>query len=109
MITIKTKEAASCWIGLLATVIVAGVLFVMHAKGVQIRWIPASIVLLGTFAVVMLVALFIIRKYVAEHHAGLKVWKLEYVEEEKCYEVKLSNRWELKFDTRGNLIDLDRD
>ena len=34
-------------------------------KGVQIRWIPASIVLLGTFAVVMLVALFIIRKYVA--------------------------------------------
>lgn len=50
-----------------------------------------------------------IRKYVAEHHAGLKVWKLEYVEEEKCYEVKLSNRWELKFDTRGNLIDLDRD
>ena len=65
MITIKTKEAASCWIGLLATAIVAGVLFAMHAKGVQIRWIPASIVLLGTFAVVMLVALFIIRKYVA--------------------------------------------
>ncbi|WP_300721934.1 ATP-binding protein [uncultured Alistipes sp.] len=65
MITIKTKEAASCWIGLLATVIVAGVLFVMHAKGVQIRWIVAATVLLCTFSVVMLVALFIIRKYVA--------------------------------------------
>ena len=65
MITIKTKEAASCWIGLLATVIVAGVLFVMHAKGMQIRWIVAATVLLCTFSVVMLVALFIIRKYVA--------------------------------------------
>ena len=48
MITITTKEAASCWIGLLATVIVAGVLFVMHAKGVQIRWIVAGSVLPGT-------------------------------------------------------------
>ena len=65
MITIKTKEAASVWIGLLSTVIVAGVLFAMHAKGVQIRWIAAAAVLLGTFSVVLLVALFIIRKYVA--------------------------------------------
>ncbi len=50
-----------------------------------------------------------VRKYVAENHAGLKVWKLEYDEEKSRYEVKLSNRWELKFDIRGNLIDLDRD
>lgn len=48
-----------------------------------------------------------IRRYVAENHAGLKIWKLEW--EDRCYEVKLSNRLELKFDTRGNLIDMDWD
>ena len=31
MITIKTKEAASVWIGLLATAIAAGLLFAMEA------------------------------------------------------------------------------
>lgn len=65
MITIKTKEAASGWIGLLATAIVAGVFFAMEARGEQIRWFVAVSVLLGTFSIVMLVALFIIRKYVA--------------------------------------------
>lgn len=65
MISIKTKEAASGWIGLLATVIVAGVLFFLHTKGVQIRWIAAAGALLGTFTIVTFVALFIIRKYVS--------------------------------------------
>lgn len=65
MITIKTKEAASVWIGLLATAIAAGLLFVMEAKGVQVRWIAAVVVLLCTFTAVMLISLFIIRKYVA--------------------------------------------
>ena len=65
MITIKTKEGASCWIGLLATAIVGGVLFGLHAHGVQLRTIAVVSVLLGTFTVVMLVSLFIIRKYVA--------------------------------------------
>ena len=65
MIHIKTKEAASAWIGLLATAIVAGVLFGLQARGVTIRWIAAAGVLLGTFSIVAFVALFIIRKYVA--------------------------------------------
>lgn len=65
MITIKTKEAASVWIGLLATAITAGLLFAMEAKGVQVRWIAAVVVLLCTFTAVMLISLFIIRKYVA--------------------------------------------
>ncbi len=65
MITIKTKEGASCWIGLLATAIVGGVLFGLHAHGMQLRTIAVVSVLLGTFTVVMLVSLFIIRKYVA--------------------------------------------
>ena len=65
MITIKTKEAASVWIGLLATAIAAGLLFAMEAKGVQVRWIAAVVVLLCTFTAVMLISLFIIRKYVA--------------------------------------------
>ena len=65
MITIKTKEAASVWIGLLAMAIAAGLLFAMEAKGVQVRWIAAVVVLLCTFTAVMLISLFIIRKYVA--------------------------------------------
>ena len=65
MIHIKTKAAASAWIGLLATAIVAGVLFGLQARGVTIRWIAAAGVLLGTFSIVAFVALFIIRKYVA--------------------------------------------
>ena len=45
MITIKTKEGASCWIGLLATAIVGGVLFGLHAHGVQLRTIAVVSVL----------------------------------------------------------------
>lgn len=37
----------------------------MEAKGVQVRWIAAVVVLLCTFTAVMLISLFIIRKYVA--------------------------------------------
>lgn len=65
MVRIKTKEATSAWIGLLAAVIVAGLLVAIHAQGYPIRWIPAVIVVLCTFSVVTSVALFLIRKYVS--------------------------------------------
>ena len=65
MIKIKTKEGASCWIGLLATLIVGGVLFGFCTRGLQPGAVVAAVLLLGTFTVVMLAALFIIRKYVA--------------------------------------------
>ena len=52
-------------LNLLATAIAAGLLFAMEAKGVQVRWIAAVVVLLCTFTAVMLISLFIIRKYVA--------------------------------------------
>lgn len=50
-----------------------------------------------------------IKKYVEQNYPEQKIWKLEYGDKRKSYEVKLSNRWELKFDMKGNLIDLDRD
>lgn len=50
-----------------------------------------------------------IRSYVRDNHAGRKIWKLEYSEEKKHYEVKLSDRLELTFDLKGNLIDLERE
>ena len=65
MVSIKTKEAASAWIGLLAAAIVAAVTVFLHAKGVRIHWVAAAAVLLGTFSLVAFVALFLIRKYVA--------------------------------------------
>ena len=65
MINIKTKEGASCWIGVLATLIVGGVLFGLRARGLQLGAIAIAGVLAGTFSIVMLVSLFIIRKYVA--------------------------------------------
>ena len=65
MITVKTKEGASCWIGLLATLIVGGVLLLLHVNDMPLRGIAVAGMLLGTFAVVTLVSLFIIRKYVA--------------------------------------------
>lgn len=65
MVRIKTKEATSAWIGLLAAVIVAGLLVAIHAQEYPIRWIPAVIVVLCTFSVVTSVALFLIRKYVS--------------------------------------------
>ena len=65
MIRIKTKEGASLWIALLATLIVAGVFLGLHLRGAELRWLAVAGVLLGTFCIVALVALFIIRKYVA--------------------------------------------
>lgn len=65
MIRIKTKEGASLWIALLATLIVAGVFLGVHLRGVHLRGLAVAGVLLGTFCIVALVALFIIRKYVA--------------------------------------------
>lgn len=65
MIRIKTKEGASLLIALLATTIVAAILFALHARGVGLHWSAVVIVLLSTFGLVSGVALFIIRKYVA--------------------------------------------
>ena len=65
MIRIKTKEGASLWIALLATLIVAGVFLGLNLRGVELHWLVVAGVLLGTFCIVALVALFIIRKYVA--------------------------------------------
>ncbi len=65
MIRIKTKEGASLWIALLATLIVAGVFLGLHLRGAELRWLAVAGGLLGTFCIVALVALFIIRKYVA--------------------------------------------
>lgn len=65
MIRIKTKEGASLWIALLATLIVAGVFLGLDLRGVHLRGLVVAGVLLGTFCIVALVALFIIRKYVA--------------------------------------------
>ena len=57
---IKTKEGASLWIALLAAVIVAvGMWFL------GVAWWITLCVAVGVFAVMVLVALFIIRKYVA--------------------------------------------
>lgn len=60
MLAIKTKEGASFWIALLATAIVAGILAAVH-----VRWILALTLVFATFSIVVLVTLFIIRKYVA--------------------------------------------
>jgi len=45
MINIKTKEGASCWIGVLATLIVGGVLFGLRARGLQLGAIAIAGVL----------------------------------------------------------------
>ncbi|MDE7123240.1 MAG: sensor histidine kinase [Alistipes sp.] len=65
MIRIKTKEGASLLIALLATTIVAAILFTLRARGVELRWIAVVTAVCGTFGVISGVALFIIRKYVA--------------------------------------------
>ena len=57
---IKTKEAASLWIALLAAVAVAVAMVSLHAQ-----WWLALCAAFGTFAVLALAALLIIRKYVA--------------------------------------------
>ncbi len=60
MVTIKTKEGASLWIALLAAVIVAVGMILYRS----VWWLTLSVAA-GVFVVVALVALFIIRKYVA--------------------------------------------
>lgn len=64
MISIKTKEAASAWIGLLAAVVAAAIFFSLSFK-TEIRWVPAVTIILCTFGVVTAAALFVIRKYVS--------------------------------------------
>ena len=46
-----------------------------------------------------------IQKYVATNYPDAKILKIE--RDKKDYEVKLSNRTELKFDLKFNLIDID--
>lgn len=46
-----------------------------------------------------------IQKYVAENYPDAQVIKIE--RDKKDYEIKLSNKWELKFDLQFNLIDID--
>ncbi len=60
MVHIKTKEAASLWIALLAAAIVAAGMCVL-----EIEWWITLCVAAGVFVVIALVALSIIRKYVA--------------------------------------------
>ena len=50
-----------------------------------------------------------ITKYVSENHPDTKIISVEKDKDDKEYEVKLSNRWEMTFDFKGNLVDLDRD
>lgn len=50
-----------------------------------------------------------VKNYVKENYPGATIKKLDYDKSDKQYEVKLSNRWELKFDKNGALIDLDND
>ena len=60
MVNIKTKEGASLWIALLAAIIVAA-----GASWFGVVWWLTLSVAAGVFVVMALVALFIIRKYVA--------------------------------------------
>lgn len=60
MLYIKTKEGASLWIALLATAIVAAAMIFLKAV-----WWMTLCVSVAAFVIVALVALFIIRKYVA--------------------------------------------
>lgn len=50
-----------------------------------------------------------VKKYVTENYPDAKVWKIELDKSDKEYEVKLSNRWELKFNLDGVLIHLEND
>lgn len=60
MVYIKTKEGASLWIALLAAALVAVGMILLH-----IKWWVILCVAAGVFVVMALVALLIIRKYVA--------------------------------------------
>lgn len=46
-----------------------------------------------------------ILKYITANYPAVKILKID--RDKKDYEVKLSNKWELKFDLQYNLIDID--
>lgn len=48
-----------------------------------------------------------IREFVSSRYPDAKILTLE--KDRYSYEVKLSNRWEIKFDTKFNVIDMDQD
>ena len=48
-----------------------------------------------------------IRKFLDSRYPNVQILTLE--KDRYSYEVKLSNRWEIKFDTQFNVIDLDQD
>ena len=48
-----------------------------------------------------------IQKFVADRYPDAEIVKLE--KDRYSYEVQLSNRWEIKFDTKFNVIDMDSD
>lgn len=48
-----------------------------------------------------------IRQFIETHYPGTQILTLE--KDRYSYEVNLSNRWEIKFDTKFNVIDLDQD
>lgn len=50
-----------------------------------------------------------IQNYVKENYPDAKIWKLELDKRDKEYDVKLSTRWEMKFNLKGQLIDLEQD
>lgn len=47
-----------------------------------------------------------IRQYVSENYPDARVLKID--KDKRDYEVKLSNGWEIKFDLKFNVIELDR-
>lgn len=47
-----------------------------------------------------------IKTYVTQHYPETKIIKIE--KDTRDYEVELSNRWEIKFDKKFNVIDIDR-
>ena len=46
-----------------------------------------------------------IQKYVSTNYPDAKVLRIE--KDKKDYEIKLSNGWEIKFDLKFNVIDID--
>ncbi|MCM1312739.1 MAG: PepSY-like domain-containing protein [Bacteroides sp.] len=47
-----------------------------------------------------------IKTYVSQHHPDAKIVKIE--KDTRDYEIELSNKWEIKFDKKFNVIDIDR-
>lgn len=47
-----------------------------------------------------------IKTYINQHYPDTKIIKIE--KDSRDYEVELSNKWEIKFDKKFNVIDIDR-